>query len=59
MSQRGVNFKILKLMQKEKQIKSYQRKTKSGKVVTVKAHTAKYTAADMAAEALRKKAWCR
>lgn len=42
-------------MQKEKQIKSYQRKTKSGKVVTVKAHTAKYTAADMAAEALRKK----
>lgn len=33
-------------MKKEKQVKSYQRRTKSGKVVTVKAHTAKYDAAD-------------
>lgn len=33
-------------MQKEKQVKSYQRRTKSGKVVSVKAHTAKYTAAE-------------
>lgn len=33
-------------MQKEKQVKSYNRKTKSGKVVTVKAHTAKYEAAN-------------
>lgn len=42
-------------MQKEKTVKSYQRKTKSGKVVTVKQHTAKYNAADMAKEALKKK----
>lgn len=42
-------------MKKEKQIKSYQRKTKSGKMVTVKAHTAKYDAAEKAREAARKK----
>lgn len=42
-------------MQKEKRVKSYTRRTKSGKMVTVKAHTAKYDAADMAKEALKKK----
>ena len=41
-------------MKKEKQVKTYQRKTKSGKTTTVKAHTAKYDAADMAKEALKK-----
>lgn len=33
-------------MKKEKQVRSYKRRTKSGKIVTVKAHTAKYEAAD-------------
>lgn len=33
-------------MQKEKKVRSYTRKTKSGKTVTVKAHTAKYDAAE-------------
>lgn len=33
-------------MKQEKQVKSYTRRTKSGKTVTVKAHTAKYDAAD-------------
>lgn len=33
-------------MKQEKQVKSYTRRTKSGKTVTVKAHTAKYEAAD-------------
>lgn len=33
-------------MKKEKQVKSYQRRTKSGKTVVVKAHTAKYDAAE-------------
>lgn len=42
-------------MKKEKKIKTYQRKTKSGKVVTVKAHTAKYDAAEKAREAAKKK----
>ena len=42
-------------MKKEKQIKSYQRKTKSGKMVTVKSHTAKYDAAEKAREAAKKK----
>lgn len=41
-------------MKKEKKIKTYTRKTKSGRVATVKAHTAKYDAADMAKEALKK-----
>lgn len=42
-------------MKKEKQVKTYQRRTKSGKVVTVKAHTAKYDAAEKAKEAAKKK----
>lgn len=42
-------------MKKEKQIKAHTRRTKSGKTVAVKAHTAKYDAADMAKEALKKK----
>lgn len=43
-------------MKKEKQVKSYSRKTKSGKMVTVKAHTAKYDSAeDIAKEILKKK----
>ena len=42
-------------MKKERQIKAYTRRTKSGKMVAVKAHTAKYDAADMAKEALKKK----
>ena len=33
-------------MQAEKKVRSYTRRTKSGKTVTVKAHTAKYEAAD-------------
>lgn len=33
-------------MKKEKNIKAYQRRTKTGKMVTVKAHTAKYDAAE-------------
>lgn len=43
-------------MQKEKQVKTYQRRTKSGKMTTVKAHTAKYNAAeDIAKEIIKKK----
>ena len=42
-------------MKKEKQVRTYQRKTKSGKLVTVKAHTAKYDAAEKAKEMLKKK----
>lgn len=42
-------------MKKEKQVRSYQRKTKSGKVITVKAHTAKYDAAEKAKKAAKKK----
>lgn len=42
-------------MKKEKQVKSYQRRTKSGKMVTVRAHTATYDAADKAKEAAKKK----
>lgn len=43
-------------MKKEKTIKTYQRKTKSGKMTTVKQHTAKYDSAeDMAKEAMKKK----
>lgn len=33
-------------MKKEKQVKAYQRRSKTGKIVTVKAHKAKYDAAD-------------
>ena len=42
-------------MKKEKTIRTYQRRTKSGKVVTVKQHTAKYDAAEKAKEAAKKK----
>lgn len=42
-------------MKKEKQVKAYQRRTKSGKMVTVKAHTAKYDAAEAAKEAAKRK----
>lgn len=41
-------------MKKEKQVRSYQRKTKSGKVITVKAHTATYDAAEEAMQAAKK-----
>lgn len=41
-------------MKKEKQVKSYQRRTKSGKMVTVRAHTATYDAAEAAKEAAKK-----
>lgn len=40
-------------MKKEKTIRTYQRKTKSGKITTVKSHTAKY---DAAAEVAKKAA---
>lgn len=33
-------------MKKEKQVRSYQRRTKSGKVITVRAHTSCYEASD-------------
>lgn len=43
-------------MKKEKTIRTYQRKTKSGKITTVKSHTAKYdAAAEVAKKASRKK----
>lgn len=42
-------------MKKEKQVRSYKRRTKSGKIVTVKAHTAKYEAADEKAKEASKK----
>lgn len=42
-------------MKKEKQVKSYQRRTKSGKMVTVRAHTASYEAAERANEMATKK----
>lgn len=43
-------------MEKEKTIRTYQRKTKSGKITTVKSHTAKYdAAAEVAKKAARKK----
>ena len=42
-------------MKKEKTIRTYQRKTKSGKITTVKSHTAKYdAAAEVAKKAARK-----
>lgn len=41
-------------MKKEKTIKTYQRRTKSGKLTTVKQHTARYDAAEAAKEALKK-----
>lgn len=42
-------------MKKEKKVRTYQRRTKSGKMVTVKAHTAKYDAAEHAKELAKKK----
>lgn len=42
-------------MKKEKTVKTYQRRTKSGKMVTVKQHTAKYDAAEAAKEMAKKK----
>lgn len=42
-------------MKKEKKIRTYQRRTKSGKLVTVKAHTAKYDAAEHARELAKRK----
>ena len=42
-------------MKKERQVRSYKRRTKSGKTVTVKAHTAKYEAADEKAKEVSKK----
>ncbi len=42
-------------MKKEKTIRTYQRHTKTGKVVTVKQHTAKYDAAEALKEAAKKK----
>lgn len=41
-------------MKKEKIVRAHTRKTKSGKVTQVKQHTAKYDAASMAKEALKK-----
>ena len=41
-------------MKKEKQVKTYTRRTKSGKTVIVKAHTAKYDASDKRETAKRK-----
>lgn len=42
-------------MKKEKTIRTYQRRTKTGKIVTVKQHTAKYDAAEALKEAAKKK----
>lgn len=42
-------------MKKEKTIKTYQRRTKTGKIVVVKQHTAKYDAAEDLKKALKKK----
>ena len=41
-------------MKKEKTVKTHTRKTKSGKTVTVKQHTAKYDAADQARDIVKK-----
>lgn len=42
-------------MKKEKKVRTYQRRTKSGKTVTVRAHTASYEAAEKAKEAAKKR----
>lgn len=42
-------------MKKEKKVRTYQRRTKSGKMITVRAHTASYEAAEKAMEAAKKK----
>lgn len=41
-------------MKKEKTIKSYKRRTKTGKIVTVRQHTASYDASDKLKESLKK-----
>lgn len=41
-------------MKKEKTVRTYQRRTKTGKVVTVRQHTAKYDAAEKAKEVSKK-----
>lgn len=41
-------------MKKEKKVRTYQRRTKSGKMITVRAHTASYEAAEKAKEAAKK-----
>ena len=42
-------------MKKEKTVRTYQRRTKSGKIVTVRQHTASYDAAEALKEAAKKK----
>lgn len=42
-------------MKKEKKVRTYQRRTKSGKLVTVRQHTAKYDAAEAMKEMAKKK----
>lgn len=42
-------------MKKEKKVRTYQRRTKSGKTITVRAHTASYEAAEKSKEAAKKK----
>lgn len=42
-------------MKKEKKVRTYQRRTKSGKTITVRAHTASYEAAEKAKEVAKKK----
>lgn len=41
-------------MKKEKKVRTYQRRTKSGKTITVRAHTASYEAAEKAKEVAKK-----
>ena len=42
-------------MKKEKTVKTYQRRTKSGKIVTVRQHTSKYDAAERAKDSSKRK----
>ena len=42
-------------MKKEKTVRTYQRRTKSGKIVTVRQHTAKYDAAERAKDSSKRK----
>ena len=42
-------------MKKEKKIKAHTRRTKSGKTITVKAHTARYDAAEELKKLLKRK----
>lgn len=43
-------------MQKEKSVRTYQRKSKNGKVVTVRSYKAKYDAAEEARKEMAKRA---